>query len=206
MGTFPQNVNVSGLRLANNGFYFTGRDAIVRCFSCHRYHSDWQTDGVLYQVGYWMHEEDCAFMLEMDSSNVPMHRQPGENQHLTNSHLLLGPMAHGLHYMDQGITGEVLPDASGALYYDVTVDLASYRRRHPSDRPSHPLYAIQNLRLISFLNSPSDLQVRGETLTEAGFFYLGYQDRVRCFQCGFEVTVREEDSDQWTAHAQWCPQ
>ena len=103
--TFPQNVNVSGLRLANNGFYFTGRDAIVRCFSCHRYHSDWQTDGVLYQVGYWMHEEDCAFMLEMDSSNVPMHRQPGENQHLTNSHLLLGLMAHGLRYMDQGITG-----------------------------------------------------------------------------------------------------
>ncbi|KAH3724378.1 hypothetical protein DPMN_050194 [Dreissena polymorpha] len=157
------------------------------------------------KVGHFMHAADCAFVVGTDRCNVPMHRQPGENQHITNSHILLDPIAYGSRYMDQGISGEILPDASGALCYDVTVDLASYRRRHPSDRPSHPLYAIQNLRLISFLNSPSHLQDRGQTLTEAGFFYLGYQDRVRCFHCGFEVTVREENSDQWTAHAQRCP-
>ncbi|KAH3784182.1 hypothetical protein DPMN_162134 [Dreissena polymorpha] len=73
--TFPLNVRVSGLKLSGHGFYFTGREAIVRCFSCHSYHSDLQTDGVLFEIGNFMHAAGCAFMLRTDRSNVPIHRQ-----------------------------------------------------------------------------------------------------------------------------------
>ncbi|KAH3784169.1 hypothetical protein DPMN_162121 [Dreissena polymorpha] len=179
---------------------------MVRCFSCHTYRSDWQTDGVLFQVGNFMHAVDCAFMLGTDRRNVPIHRQLGGRQHVTNTHLPLGPMTHGSRYMDQEVTGEIHSSASGAVYYDVTVDLASYRRRHPIDRPSHPLYATHGVRLASFTNGSSHLQALAQTLTEAGFFYQGYQDRVRCFHCGCEVTVCLGDFNQGTAHAQLCPQ
>ncbi|KAH3818770.1 hypothetical protein DPMN_120496 [Dreissena polymorpha] len=62
------------------------------------------------------------------------------------------------------------------MYYDVHVDLASYRRRRLFERPPHPLYASQDVRLASFTNSPSHLQARGQTLAEAGFFYVGRQE------------------------------
>ncbi|KAH3795645.1 hypothetical protein DPMN_149200 [Dreissena polymorpha] len=68
---FPPR-NVSGLRLAQAGFFYTGCDEIVKCFCCHRYYSRWHTDDVIFRTGSFMHAADCAFMLGTDSSNVPM--------------------------------------------------------------------------------------------------------------------------------------
>ncbi|KAH3729706.1 hypothetical protein DPMN_055684 [Dreissena polymorpha] len=71
---FPQSGNVSGLRLAQAGFFYTGLGVTVRCFCCRRNHSDWRTDdGILFRTGNFMHETDCDFMLGTDTSNVPMH-------------------------------------------------------------------------------------------------------------------------------------
>ncbi|KAH3729700.1 hypothetical protein DPMN_055678 [Dreissena polymorpha] len=71
---FPQYANVSGLRLAQAGFFYTGLGVTVRCFCCRRNHSDWRTDdGNLFWTGNEMHETDCAFMLGTDTSNVLMH-------------------------------------------------------------------------------------------------------------------------------------
>ncbi|KAH3729707.1 hypothetical protein DPMN_055685 [Dreissena polymorpha] len=71
---FPQCANVSGLRLAQAGFFYTGLGVTVRCFCCRRNHSDWRTDDdTIFRTGNFMHDTDCDFMLGTDSSNVPMH-------------------------------------------------------------------------------------------------------------------------------------
>ncbi|KAH3799636.1 hypothetical protein DPMN_153247 [Dreissena polymorpha] len=101
--TFPRNVNVSGVTLACNGFYYTGIDALVRCFSCHRNHSNWQTDRVMFQVGSFMHDADCAFMLGTDTQNVPIHPLSGHNQQEANRNRL--PMGHGSRYFNDQMIG-----------------------------------------------------------------------------------------------------
>ncbi|KAH3729924.1 hypothetical protein DPMN_055902 [Dreissena polymorpha] len=71
---FPQYANVSGLRLAQAGFFYTRLGVTVKCFCCRRKHSDWRTDdGTLFRTGNFIHVMDCAFMLGTDRRNVPMH-------------------------------------------------------------------------------------------------------------------------------------
>ncbi|KAH3729921.1 hypothetical protein DPMN_055899 [Dreissena polymorpha] len=71
---FPQCANVSGLRLAQAGFFYIGLGVTVKCFCCRRNHYDWRTDDdTLFRTGNEMHETDCAFMLGTDTTNVPMH-------------------------------------------------------------------------------------------------------------------------------------
>ena len=103
--TFPLNVSVSGLQLAGNGFYFTGRGATVRCFSCNIYHSEWQTDAVLFQVGNFMHESDCALILGTDTQNVPMHRQSGHDQQVGDRNFLLSQIENESRYSDEEMAG-----------------------------------------------------------------------------------------------------
>ncbi|KAH3729686.1 hypothetical protein DPMN_055664 [Dreissena polymorpha] len=70
----PLYANVSGLRLAQAGFFYTGLGVTVKCFCCRKNYSYWRTDdGTLFRTGNFMHETDCDFMLGTDTSNVPMH-------------------------------------------------------------------------------------------------------------------------------------
>ncbi|KAH3733407.1 hypothetical protein DPMN_039834 [Dreissena polymorpha] len=69
--TFPPN-NVSGLRLAKDGFFYTCCAEIVKCFCCRRSYSQWHTDDVMFRTGCFMHAPNCTFMLGTDCSNVPM--------------------------------------------------------------------------------------------------------------------------------------
>lgn len=43
------------------------------------------------------------------------------------------------------------------------------------------------------------------SLADAGFFYTGYSDRVRCFHCGGGLWNWQDDDDPWVEHARWFP-
>jgi baculoviral IAP repeat-containing protein 7/8 len=48
---------------------------------------------------------------------------------------------------------------------------------------SHPAYAVYRKRLESFPDPFNHVHTTGD-LADAGFFYAGYGDCVRCFHCG----------------------
>ena len=52
-----------------------------------------------------------------------------------------------------------------------------------STPPKYPKYSNTSVRLTSF-NDCGDIIIPPDQLSQAGFFYAGFGDCVRCFQCG----------------------
>ncbi|AAP29821.1 inhibitor of apoptosis 3 [Choristoneura fumiferana multiple nucleopolyhedrovirus] len=73
----------------------------------------------------------------------------------------------------------------------------------PSPPPAHPKYAIEAARLRTFTEWPRGLKQRPEKLAEAGFFYTGRSDKVKCFYCDGGLDNWEQDDEPWQQHALW---
>lgn len=73
-------------------------------------------------------------------------------------------------------------------------------------RPSNPQFAIEASRLESYKNKwCSNLTQTPDTLSSAGFFYVGYLDKVKCFFCDGGLCNWEANDEPWTEHARWFP-
>ncbi|XP_030372330.1 death-associated inhibitor of apoptosis 1 [Scaptodrosophila lebanonensis] len=72
--------------------------------------------------------------------------------------------------------------------------------------PEYPEYAIEAARLRSFAEWPRNMKQKPQQLAEAGFFYTGLGDRVRCFSCGGGLKDWDDNDDPWEQHALWLSQ
>nr|XP_040224645.1 death-associated inhibitor of apoptosis 1 [Anopheles coluzzii] len=70
-------------------------------------------------------------------------------------------------------------------------------------RPEYPNYAIEADRLKSYEDWPTSLKQKPQQLSDAGFFYTGMSDRVKCFSCGGGLKDWEQEDDPWQQHAIW---
>ncbi|OXU22592.1 hypothetical protein TSAR_012529 [Trichomalopsis sarcophagae] len=71
--------------------------------------------------------------------------------------------------------------------------------------PRQPKHATYEGRLRTFQGWPSILRQTPEMLADAGFYYVGAQDQVRCFHCDGGLRNWEETDDAWIEHARWFP-
>lgn len=70
-----------------------------------------------------------------------------------------------------------------------------------ADHAIYPEYAIEANRLVSFEDWPMQIKQKAKELADAGFFYTGSCDRVRCFCCGGLLWQWEETDIVWEQHA-----
>ncbi|KAK3601376.1 hypothetical protein CHS0354_037691 [Potamilus streckersoni] len=75
-----------------------------------------------------------------------------------------------------------------------------------TERPKHLDYQIMEQRIKSFTGWPLRLDQTPQQMAEAGFFYVGVQDYVRCFQCGGGLRNFEPGDNPWIEHTRWYPQ
>ncbi|XP_060554196.1 baculoviral IAP repeat-containing protein 3-like isoform X2 [Ruditapes philippinarum] len=68
--------------------------------------------------------------------------------------------------------------------------------------PKYPNYVSTTSRLSSF-NDCGDIVIPPDRLAQAGFFYAGFGDCVRCFQCGVGLRHWSEEDDPWIEHSRW---
>lgn len=87
---WPTDAAVSASRIAKAGFYFTGENLTVECFSCHVQISDWNY-GDQVMTRHKLLSPQCAFVLNpATSENVPIlstptsPESPSRNEDLTN--------------------------------------------------------------------------------------------------------------------------
>ncbi|XP_066227464.1 baculoviral IAP repeat-containing protein 3 [Saccopteryx leptura] len=73
-------------------------------------------------------------------------------------------------------------------------------------------YSVSNLsmqtqaaRFKTFRNWPSRVPVHPMQLASAGFYYMGYNDDVKCFCCDGGLRCWEPGDDPWVEHAKWFP-
>ena len=55
----------------------------------------------------------------------------------------------------------------------------------------------------TFRDWPPALKQRPKDLADAGFYYIGYSDQVRCFYCDGGLRNWQPDDDPWTEHSRW---
>ncbi|KAJ0062054.1 hypothetical protein NL108_015266, partial [Boleophthalmus pectinirostris] len=70
---------------------------------------------------------------------------------------------------------------------------------------SNPAMAQSEERLLTFVNWPSRIPVRPDQLANAGFYYVGRNDDVKCFCCDGGLRCWESGDDPWVEHAKWFP-
>lgn len=56
-------------------------------------------------------------------------------------------------------------------------------------------------RFHTFTNWPIGLSQQPRELSEAGFFYTQFNDKVTCFQCGGSLHKWQKKSQPWEQHA-----
>ncbi|XP_045474277.1 baculoviral IAP repeat-containing protein 7-A [Harmonia axyridis] len=71
--------------------------------------------------------------------------------------------------------------------------------------PKKPSCATLESRLRTFNTWPSQLIQTPEDLANAGFYYEGINDQVRCFHCDGGLRHWDPEDDPWTEHARWFP-
>ncbi|UJZ89032.1 iap-3 [Erannis ankeraria nucleopolyhedrovirus] len=67
--------------------------------------------------------------------------------------------------------------------------------------PVHPRYSLVNSRLATFKNWPRSLTQTPEELSEAGFYYTGFGDMVKCYYCDGGLKDWERGDIPWEQHA-----
>ncbi|KAJ8971114.1 hypothetical protein NQ317_018672 [Molorchus minor] len=71
--------------------------------------------------------------------------------------------------------------------------------------PKRANYATVEARLRSFVGWSADLIQTPDVLSQAGFYYEGMRDQVRCFHCDGGLRHWDPHDDPWTEHARWFP-
>jgi len=70
-------------------------------------------------------------------------------------------------------------------------------------KPFSLQYRTEQARLWSFVDWPKSIKQRPEALAEAGFYYTGVGDKVKCFYCDGGLRDWEPDDEPWVQHARW---
>uniref|UniRef100_A0A5F8H3Q1 Baculoviral IAP repeat containing 2 n=1 Tax=Monodelphis domestica TaxID=13616 RepID=A0A5F8H3Q1_MONDO len=60
-------------------------------------------------------------------------------------------------------------------------------------------------RVKTFVTWPPQIPVHPEQLANAGFYYVGRNDDVKCFCCDGGLRCWESGDDPWVEHAKWFP-
>ncbi|XP_060577976.1 baculoviral IAP repeat-containing protein 7-like [Ruditapes philippinarum] len=188
--TFPQSSPARPIRLAANGFYYCGHgeDDTVRCFSCKQVYHGFKEGDIASNIHSRI-SPNCAFLTGVDKSNVGIHTEEQTGNASGGSTEPEKDHQNGTRLQKQS---EVLPDKNAQF---------SSRRQH-----KHPDYANYQHRLDTFSVWPCPEILEPSVLADAGYFYAGFGDCVRCFSCGGGLRNWEYGDGPWAEHERWFPQ
>ncbi|OCT59000.1 hypothetical protein XELAEV_18001490mg [Xenopus laevis] len=199
---FPHNNQRS---LSRAGFYYVGPGDRVRCFSCGGELENWQPgDEPLTQ--HRLSFPDCPYVLELEAEMSSIF---GQYQYSRKESPLL-PMRERL--------GQTVPSSSNCPTVQGQIKDPDYSKVESITEGESETSAPPSGSSISGqkpLGTMSDEHNRLETyrghchhfphhnrqsLSRAGFYYVGPGDRVRCFSCGGELENWEFRDDPLTRH------
>ncbi|XP_076811411.1 baculoviral IAP repeat-containing protein 7-like isoform X2 [Clavelina lepadiformis] len=80
----------------------------------------------------------------------------------------------------------------------------------PCSNPVNPHMRSEESRLQTFLDHSSSwpahrIRATPRQIANAGMYYLGVRDRVKCWYCNGGLQNWERDDDPWEEHAKWFP-
>jgi len=192
--------------LAKAGFYFTGSAFFVRCAFCMGYVGLWR-DGEIPEIVHRRLFPNCSFVQGYETRNKPLDNDE-RRQHLLQQ-LSRPSIELAVQDTDENTTAFDRFDR-----YDETG--IQIERRYslqinskddikgvvPHTGPTNVTYATLDSRLKTFQDWPALCQ-QPQELAEAGFYYNGCSDKVRCFYCDGGLYNWQPKDIPWVEHARW---
>ncbi|KAK3577845.1 hypothetical protein CHS0354_000244 [Potamilus streckersoni] len=177
-----RTLNTEGM--ARTGLFYTGKADEVQCFQCGIEHKNWRPDKdpLLEHI---KESPDCQFLetlLGVDTLNQ-------YKAQIRSSEKISVREYFSSSYTNGGATG-------GSCAPEFT----------DSDHIRSPQYQAYTVRLYTFTKWPTSMTQRPEQVAQAGFFYTGLNDVVRCFACDGGLKNWDPEDEPWIEHARWFPQ
>lgn len=172
-------------KLSDAGFYYIGCDTTVKCYSCGVGITEWKRDDVPLKV-HQAFSPRCEFL---------KNRLKGS---FINTLFSMGVSPSSRRNMNQVDFRRSVcyPGGQFQKLRTVPTDLNSVNRQ----------YQNTVLRTASFTTWNHNNKQNSTFLVEAGFYYTGQADHVRCFSCGISLKDWGFHDDPWTAHARYSPE
>ncbi|XP_053664232.1 death-associated inhibitor of apoptosis 1-like [Anopheles marshallii] len=179
--------------LARWGFFYVGQPDMVKCYFCKLELANWEpNDEVTHEHRKW--SLYCPLMTKRPTNNVPI-------------------VANFLDFLE-----DIVPDVTGTTDERATTSSAAtfaiprsvepepepitvLEDSVPIYNPKYPEYKMEVERLSSFKEWPKSMRQTPAQMVDAGFFYTGKGDIVKCFCCGGALRDWLKDDDPWVEHA-----
>ncbi|XP_064627092.1 baculoviral IAP repeat-containing protein 3-like isoform X2 [Lineus longissimus] len=183
--------------LAKSGFYYAGTGDRARCAFCNGVLRNWAV-GDRAPAEHRRHYPTCPFVLNLDVGNIPS-----------------SPDLSGLHTSTAATTNHTelnrpaarTPGQQSARSSVANVGATTTPSAVPGTIlvPKHSNFRTVETRLLTYDNWPTSNVQRPKELAEAGFFYTGTSDNVRCFHCDGGLRNWLDSDLPWVEHAKWFP-
>lgn len=174
---------VSPERLARAGFYYLKEGDNTKCAFCKGVVRAW-VSGDDPDVEHQRHFPTCSFVLNT-----------------INPRLMLRNSSTDPNNLNVSVDQKTFPNVNLITTEQSLDELGVQAHKGPKKSS----YATIESRLRSYVGWSSDLIQTPEFLAEAGFYYEGVGDQVRCFHCDGGLKHWDPHDDPWTEHARWFP-
>ena len=202
---FPAHVPINPCNLANNGFFYTGYKDLVKCFDCAQSVDNWTITDDPLSVAW--HRTNCQMINRQFTSNVPLTAMTPTNIHNHNQ----DELTHSLTNSPAAISSPCATPTAGTMTNKQSPDLSNRTIMFPCNNPTTPCMRNEQRRIDTFFerarNWPQErLAATPADMANAGLYYLGTQDRVKCFYCNGGLQNWDRFDEPWFEHAKWFPQ
>lgn len=187
---FPANTPVSERSLAKAGFYYTGVDDKVRCFTCGLMLDNWKRGDNAFEKHKRLYPS-CSFIQNASPVNLGASLYSAFSPPCSLSSQSLS--------LEEG----VISKSYASVPHDSVTSRAVEDLSHLRSNDSSCMYT-EEARLRTFTNwpvtflSPSDL-------AKAGFYYIGPGDKVACFACDGKLNNWEPNDNALAEHRRHFP-
>lgn len=176
--TWPFKETVSPSELARYGFFLLSEKSDrVQCIFCTLMIEDWKT-GESVSEEHALYNPKCLFVSGRPAGNIPINAG------------------------DEIVFKKVLWNKRRTKRGTLTLNFGKYT---VSRHPVMPMYMDFNSRLSTFAHWPPAINISPELLANAGFFYTGVSDEVKCFHCDGGMRAWSATDDPWVEHKKWHP-
>lgn len=188
--------------LAKTGFYYIGPDDQVKCYFCKVEIGRWEVgDDAVTEHVRW--SPNCPLLKRRETANEPIEPLDELDQLLPPlSYDVCGPC--GIDIRPGSYAESTFSTSSTSSTPPISISPAMVEQEMRTYKHAeHAEYAIESARFRSFDSWPKTLKQKPQQLSDAGFFYTGRGDSVKCFSCNGGLRDWEENDDPWEQHALW---
>lgn len=176
--------------LAKAGFVYTGSGDRVKCVFCQGMLQGWERNDRPLEE-HKKHFPHCGFARGLDVGNEAIESTPPTVSSRSEERM----PAHS-------VEENMLTSSSNLEPGWEVINMIGVA----TNNPRHPEFATLDSRVQTFSSWPANTREQTpKELAEAGFYYLGISDNVKCFFCDGGLRNWEPQDSVWVEHARWFP-